>query len=125
MDHDVDLEPLIDSPGASYNLILGDTPRPLHNVRITKTDNPVRGPTARGNAYVEQKRSYRMSADTNRSIEARLRGTMLGPSAEFGGITVAARAASARYTIQGSLLSMVRTKDSITIHVSITDIRPS
>ena len=109
-----------------YTMVLDDVSYPLQNVDIVQIDTPVRGPTARGNVYVEGSKSYRINAGVQPDITRKLSETMLGPSTEFGGLLVVARTASSgSFDISGSLLSMVDVRDSVTLNISIIGVTKS
>ena len=109
---------------ADYALVLDDKIHPMANVAISETDTPVRGPTARGNIYVEKAKSHRITANVHPDLAATLSRTMLGPSAEFGGLLISAESESTRTEIVGSLLSMARTSGTARLQIAVVEVRP-
>ena len=106
-----------------YALVLDGKSYPMVDVTVSETDTPVRGPTARGNIYVERAKSYRIIASVDADLAATLSGTMLGPSTEFGGLLISAESGSARTEIVGSLLSMARTGGMARLQIAVVKVR--
>lgn len=109
---------------STYVLVLDGKRHTLANVTISKTKNPVRGPTSRGNVYVEEARSYRISASVDPQLATKLSGTMLGPSPEFGGLHIIAESGPAKIEIIGSLLSVARTGGAARLQIAVAKILP-
>ena len=109
---------------STYALVLDGENHALTDVTISKTENPVSGPTARGNVYVEEARSYRILASVDSQLSQALSATMLGPSTEFGGLRIVAESESGRTEIVGSLLSMSRTGGIARLQIAVTKILP-
>ena len=109
---------------STYSLVLEGKNYALTDVTISKTENPVNGPTARGNVYVEEARSYRIFASVDSQLSQALSATMLGPSTEFGGLRIVAESESGRTEIVGSLLSMSRTGGIARLQIAVTKILP-
>ena len=107
-----------------YALVLDSKRHPMVDVTISETNTPVRGPTARGNIYVEKAKSYRIVASVDQDLAATLSGTMLGPSAEFGGLLISAESGSVKTEIVGSLLSMARTGGMARLQIAVVEVRP-
>lgn len=107
---------------AAYLLVLNGEKHALGNVSLSKIKNPVRGPTARGNVYVETHQSYRISASVDPRLSQTLSSTMLGPSTEFGGLHIIAESKSVKIEITGSLLSMARSGGVARLQIAVADI---
>lgn len=106
-----------------YTLVLDGKSHPMAGVTISETDTPVRGPTARGNIYVEKAKSYRITASVHPDLASTLSRTMLGPSAEFGGLLISAESGSTMTEIVGSLLSMARTGGMARLQIAVVEVR--
>ena len=109
---------------AAYTLVLNGESYALSDVSVSKIENPVRRPTHRGNVYLEESESYRISASTDLHLAKKLSGTMLGPSTEFGGLHIVAESESGRIEMVGGLLSMARTGGSARLQIAIAKISP-
>ncbi len=94
----------------------------INDVTIQETETPVRGSMARGNVYVEESRSYRISGNVHAGIALSLSDTMLGPNPTFGGLTILARHKSGTTRISGSLLSMARTGDTARLSIAVISV---
>ena len=94
----------------------------MDNVVVQRVENPVRGPTARGNVYVAEPQSYRVYGVVDEGISAALSNTMLGPSPDYGGVSVVARCDSGVVRIRGSILSMSRTGGRARLSVAVIDV---
>ena len=108
---------------ATYSLVLKGKKHALENVSLSRIENPVRGPTARGNVYVETHQSYRISASVDPRLSQTLSGTMLGPSSEFGGLHIIAESQSVKIKITGSLLSMARSGGVARLQIAVAEIQ--
>lgn len=108
----------------TYTLVLKDERYTLTDITISKTENPVKGPTSRGNVYVEEARSYRISASVDSQLHQMLSSTMLGPSTEFGGLLIIAESESGRTKMVGSLLSMARAGGVARLQIAVAKILP-
>ncbi|MXX21337.1 MAG: hypothetical protein F4Y82_01215 [Cenarchaeum sp. SB0665_bin_23] len=119
----ITLESILDdlrSDTTVYTLVMNNTSYALRNVDIVQIDTPVRQPTSRGDVYMEGRHSYRIKANIQNDIVTHLSKTMLGPSKEFGGISIVARTTSSGiFGISGSLLNVISIKDSATLSISI------
>ena len=122
----ITLESILDdlrSGTTVYTLVMNNTSYTLRNVDIVQIDTPVRQPTSRGDVYMEGRHSYRIKADIQNDIVTHLSKTMLGPSKEFGGISIVARTpSSGTFGISGSLLNVISIKDSATLSISIVSL---
>lgn len=105
-----------------YTIRLNGTEHHIHDVHIRKDETPVRGPTSRGGVYTEQDSSYRIVASVDSRLEPHLSATMLGPSAEFGNLTITARYAGIVHTITCSILSMSRSGGSTQLRIAVAAI---
>lgn len=112
----------ISREGTDYVLAFQDQRHVLAGVSLYVTSNPVRGPTARGNVYVEGTRSYRISAKVDQGVAPALSGTMLGPSAEFGGLLIEARLGQETVKMLCALLSVSRTRDGTVLNAAVMDV---
>lgn len=108
---------------AVYSLVLNGERHTLGNVSLSKIENPVRGPTTRGDVYVETHQSYRISASVDPRLFQTLSGTMLGPSAEFGGLHIIAESKSGKIEITGSLLSIARSGGVARLQIAVAEIQ--
>lgn len=106
-----------------YVLVLGDKRHPMVGVSVSETSTPVSEPTIRGDIYVENAKSHRITAIVDQSLAATLSKTMLGPSAEFGGLLISAESESIKTEIVGSLLSMARTGGMARLHIAVVEVR--
>ena len=109
---------------AMYTLVLDGESYTISDVSVSKIENPVRRPTSRGNVYVEESKSYRISANVDPHLAAKLSGTMLGPSTEFDGLHIIVEYESGRTEIIGGLLSMARTSGIARLQIAISKVLP-
>ena len=123
MDGDETALAILSREKTDYALALDGKSHPMVDVTVSETDTPVREPTRRGNIYVEKAKSHRIAASVDADLAATLSRTMLGPSAEFGGLLISAESGSAKTEIVGSLLSMARTGGMARLQISIVEVR--
>ena len=124
MDNDETALARLSREQADYALVLDGKSHLMVDVAISETGTPMREPTTRGNIYVEKTKSYRIAASVDANLAATLSKTMLGPSAEFGGLLISAESESARTEIVGSLLSMARTGGMARLQIAVVEVRP-
>ena len=111
------------SDATRYTLTLNDVRYTLENVDVIQIDTPTRRPTARGNVYLEDSRSYRIKANIQNDVVPYLSVMMLGPSKEFGGLHIVAQTASSdSFNILGSLLNIISVKGLVTLSISIVSL---
>lgn len=105
-----------------YAIVVDGKKYTLKDVSVSKTKNPIKDSTSRGNVYIEKSQSYRILASVDPQLSQVLSSTMLGPSSEFGGLHIEAELASGKIEIIGSLLSMARSDGVARLQIAVADI---
>lgn len=112
----------LEGVSAEYVLRIGDDRYPLHDAVLERDRAPVRGPTRRGNVYLEADAPYRIVGNIESSLAKSLSNTMLGPNTEFGGLLIEATYENRYLLISGSLLSTIQRSDTTRLRIAVVEI---
>lgn len=112
----------LEGVSVKYALRIGDERYPLQNAVLERDHTPVRGPTRRGNVYLEANEPYRIIGSIDSTHAELLSDTMLGPNTEFGGLQIEAVHQGISLLISGSLLSTVQSSGITQLRIAVIDI---
>lgn len=112
----------LEGVSAEYVLRIGDDRYPLHDAVLERDRVPVRGPTRRGNVYLEVDAPYRIVGSIDSTLAKSLSDTMLGPNTEFGGLLIEATYENRCLLISGSLLSTIQRSNATKLRIAVVSI---
>lgn len=107
---------------ARYVLRIGDDRHILRDAVLEKDRTPVRGPTRRGNVYLEADDPFRIVASIDSAVADSLSDTMLGPNTEFGGLLIEVSYENRQLLISGSLLSTIQRSGTAILRIAVVGV---